>query len=148
MKKIGLISTNRLLAQSLHAALDSLVDLELELIPLQNLNQAVLDADVLQIDIAVVDILCCTKGDIEQARALCQNLRSQLPECKIMILVSQENELGKRAAMNAKKRMLIDDFIFYDTSLDYLITKFVDLKRCWLWFEYQLQAPANIQQAF
>ena len=43
MKKIGLITTNRLLAQSLNMALGVLPNLELELIQLQKIEQALID---------------------------------------------------------------------------------------------------------
>lgn len=127
MKKIGLITTNRLLAQSLNMALGVLPNLELELIQLQKIEQALIDAEVLQIDIAVINLVCCSDHDNDAALTLCTNLRRQLPFCKILMLVAQENKIGKHLAMDAKVHENIDDFIFYDTSLDYLITKFVDL---------------------
>lgn len=59
VKKIGFITTNKVLAQSLAAAVRSNPDLRLEPFLLLNPHQATLDADLAGIDIAVVDVITC-----------------------------------------------------------------------------------------
>jgi hypothetical protein len=57
MKNIGFITTNTMLAQSLATMVKNHSDLSLEPFLLLDPHQATLDAEVLKIDIAVVDVI-------------------------------------------------------------------------------------------
>lgn len=123
MKKIGFITTNKVLAQSLAAAVKNNPDLRLEPFLLLNYHQATLDAEVLRIDIAVVDVMDVTSKETETALSICKKLRQTVPGCRLFLLVSQDNKKGRKMAVNAIKSRAADDFVFYDTSLEYLFAK-------------------------
>lgn len=123
MKKIGFITTSKVLAQSLAAAVSSNPALGLAPFLLLDAQQAPLDAEVLQIDVGVVDVIGGTAGESKTALALCRRLRLVVPGCRLLLLVSQEGASGRQMAISAMKNKLADDFVFYDTSLGYLFAK-------------------------
>lgn len=123
MKKIGFITTNKVLAQSLAAAVRNSPALEFEPFLLLNPGQASLDAEVLKIDIAVVDVMDGASKEIETAGSLCEKLRGAVPGCRLLLLVSQDDRTGRKMAIRAMKSKTADDFVFYDTTLEYLFAK-------------------------
>ncbi|HZW97289.1 MAG TPA: hypothetical protein VFF56_00395 [Bacillota bacterium] len=123
MKKIGFITTNKVLAQSLAESLKNYPDLKLEPFLLLNPQQAILDADLAKLDIALLDITDASAMENEKHLMFCQKLRQAIPDCHLLLLVSQDNIRGRKAAIDAIKSKIADDFIFYDTSLNYLFAK-------------------------
>jgi hypothetical protein len=123
MKKIGFITTNKVLAQSLAAAVRNNPDLRLEPFLLLNPHQAALNADLVRIDTAVVDVMDVTPKETETALSICKKLRQTVPGCRLLLLVSQDNKKGRKMAIDAIKSRAADDFVFYDTSLEYLFAK-------------------------
>lgn len=123
MKKIALISSNKILAQSLSVVAKSMPDLNFELLLLLNSQQALLDAEVFEIDVALIDVM---DGDIkekEKAISFCEKVKKSLPDCRILLLISQDDLASRENATNAKKKQIIEDFVFYDSSLKYLFSK-------------------------
>ena len=59
MKKIALITKNKILAQGIDAAIKAMPDLEFELFLLLNSHQALLDAEIFEIDVALIDVMDC-----------------------------------------------------------------------------------------
>ena len=114
MKKIGFVTTNRVLAQSLAAVINSRPDWEFDPYLLLDPQQAALDAKVLGIDAAVVDM--AGEGN-------CEALRRAVPGCWLLLLVPQGDQAGREAALRAIDSKAADDFVFCDTSLDYLVAK-------------------------
>lgn len=128
MKKIALITTNKILTESLNSAIKSIPDLKLDLIPLLNPKQALLDAEILQIDIAMIDMSFTDAIDYnlpgkEKALLFYKEIIKILPSCHILLLVSQEDKASREIAVQAKIKKLVDDYMFYDSSLKYLIAK-------------------------
>ena len=119
MKKVGFITKNKMLMQSLHAATEAKAQADFELLAMLNYKQAALDAEVLAIDVAVVD----GNHEIGTALQLCGRLRSAAPSCKILFMISQTGRADSEIAVAAKRVGRIDDFLFYDSSLEYLIAK-------------------------
>lgn len=123
MKRIGFVTTNKVLAQSLAAAVRSRPDLGLEPFLLLDPHQAVLDAEMLEIVTAVVDVIDGGSAENEKVLSFCKGLRASIPECRLLLLVSQDDGAGRTMAINAMKSKVADDFVFYDTSLEYLFAK-------------------------
>lgn len=128
MKKIALITTNKILGQSFDSAIKSTPDLEFDLILLLNPSQALLDAEVLEIDIALIDMSSIDVMDnslIEKEMDLsfCQSLNKNLPNCHLLLLVSQDDKINREIAIQSKKNKIVDDYVFYDASLKYLLAK-------------------------
>ncbi len=123
MRKIGFITTNKVLAQSLAASMKHNPNLRLEPFLLLNFDQAILDAEVLGIDIAVVDVIDGASKETKTVLAFCNNLRKTVVGCRLLLLVSQDDQKGRQMAIHAVKSNAADDFVFYDTSLEYLFAK-------------------------
>ncbi|MEA4911951.1 MAG: hypothetical protein VB092_04965 [Oscillospiraceae bacterium] len=117
MKKIGFVTNNKMLAQSLASVLADGADFSLLVIAKG--AQAVLDAEILQPDIAVVD----ADSELGTALHLCGELRRAAPGCRLLFLLSRKSRTDSEIAVAAKKSGRIDDFLFYDSSLDYLVAK-------------------------
>lgn len=123
MKKVALITSNKILAQSLAAAIAVTPDLEFEFFLFLNSKQALLDAEVFEIDVALIDVM---DNDIEVKKGrlfFCEELHKSLPHCHLLLLLSQKNVASREMATIAKKNNIIDDFVFYDASLKYLFAK-------------------------
>lgn len=123
MKRIGFITTNKVLAQSLAAAMKNNPDLGFEPFSLLNPHQASLDAEILKINVAVIDVMENVSKETETVLLFCEELRKTVPACRLLLLVSQDDETSRKMAINAMKRKIVDDFVFYDTSLEYLYAK-------------------------
>ena len=59
----------------------------------------------------------------EKCFTVCDMIRRQLPDCKLVILCSENDKDSYQAAIQAKKESRIDDFLFYDNSVHYLLSK-------------------------
>ncbi len=123
MKKLGIITSNKVLAQSLRSVICNTPDLHYEPHVLLNLKQAALDAEVLKLDLAVIDTAAEFSNDPAAVLSLCAQLRKLTPECLIFLLTPQSDKELCTIAIEGKKCRLADDFVFYDSSLDYLFTK-------------------------
>ena len=119
MKKIGFITKNKMLAQSFIAAAAADKSVDFELFSLLNFRQAVLDTEVLAIDLAVVD----GSYEIGTALQLCGQLRARNPGIRLLFIVGQQSRWDSEIVVAAKRVGRIDDFLFYDASLGYLIAK-------------------------
>lgn len=127
MKKIAFVTTNKMLAQSLATALNNYPELEFESFLLLDPAQAALDAEVLQIDVAVVDMTRSDKNHTQAVLSACAQRSRADAGYRILLLVSQDDAVGKEAAMRAIQASLADDFVFYDASLQYLFAKLAAL---------------------
>lgn len=123
MKKIGVVTTQKVFAQSLANTISKRPELDFDVFTISDYTQAALDIDVLGIDVAVIDLTGGAKKQREFALALCEQLRKKSPSCKLLLLVSQQDKGGAQAAIEAKRKRQIDDFVFYDASLEYLYAK-------------------------
>lgn len=125
MKKIALITTNKLLAQSFQVAVESRADLNFELFLLLDPLQVLLDSEIFEIDIALIDmgikdVLVTNNKD---KCTICEELKKRLPNCHLLLLVSQFDNRNRQIANKAKNENIIDDFFFYDASLQYILAK-------------------------
>ena len=53
---------------------------------------------------------------------LCAWLRTAVPQCKLLLMCPETNEDAVRTVIQAKRNGRIDDFVFYDASMKYLLT--------------------------
>ena len=127
MKKIGFITKNKVLAQSLASLIKSNRDLPLEPYVMLNLEQAAIDAEVFEIDVAVVEMVEEAAAETGTVISLCNELRKTSPDCQILLLVPQDVKRIRDEAMKAVNTRAVDDYVFQDTSLDYLLAKLLAL---------------------
>ncbi|HHX62565.1 MAG TPA: hypothetical protein GX707_17910 [Epulopiscium sp.] len=58
---------------------------------------------------------------------LCRQIRKYTPECKLLMMCPEQDEKGVKQVIDAKGKGLIDDFVFYDVTIDYLASKLISL---------------------
>ena len=127
MQKIGFVTKNKVLAQSLTSIIKSNPSLPFEPFMLLNLRQAAMDAEILEIDVAVIEMIAGTSKETEKILKLCEELRQTVLDCRILLLVPQDNKEGRDTAMKAVNSRIVDDYVFFDSSLDYLLAKLLAL---------------------
>ena len=86
-----------------------------------NYAQAVVGADIFHADMVILDVVDQT--DMENATEICQSLRQCNREIKILLLVRPEQAAVRKKAVDIQNIGLIDNFVFYDSSLIYLLAK-------------------------
>lgn len=64
---------------------------------------------------------------VEMCLSLCDTIKKELPGCKQVLLSSESDAQSCRAVIEAKKANRIDDFFYYDTSINYLFSKLESL---------------------
>ena len=58
---------------------------------------------------------------------VCGEIKKSSPDCKIVLLCPEQDKESVDACIDAKKRDEIEDFLFYDSSVDYLASKLESL---------------------
>ena len=121
MKTVLFISSNKMLGQGLSAAFQSKPELDFLWAAQLNYSQAVVGIDIFHADVLIMDI--ADQADMEQAVDICRSIRQNEQDIKILFLVRPEQAVVRKVAVEAKNVGLADDFVFYDSSLTYLLAK-------------------------
>jgi hypothetical protein len=89
-----------------------------------NANTAIRSNDA---GIALIEV--AESGEYDSARCLgiCSKLRKEAPECKLLLMCPEQDKLSVVNAVEAKRDGLIDDFVFYDSTYDYLESKLMSI---------------------
>ncbi len=74
-------------------------------------------------NIALIEIAETGRYDAEFCLALCSRLHDKIRSCKLLIMCPEQDELSIAAAIDSKQEGIIEDFVFYDASIDYLASK-------------------------
>lgn len=128
-KKILLIMQRKMLSDALIEQAKN--EARFELRADQNYALAVITAEAYEPSIVVVEIPeSGSWHPAEKCLSLCDLIRQQLPGCKQVVLCSESDEDSCRAAIEAKRENRIDDFLFYETSINYLFSKLESLIQC------------------
>ena len=89
------------------------------------------EADYANADVAIrshlaqVALLEVTESDefnVDYCLGLCGWLRQVTPECRLLLMCPESSQDAVQKAIRAKQEKRIDDFVFYDVSMDYLAT--------------------------
>lgn len=121
MKTVLFISSNKMLGQGLSASFQSKPELDFLWAAQLNYPQAVVGIDIFHADVVILDI--ADQADMEQAVDICRSIRQNEQDIKILFLVRPEQAVVRKVAVEAKNVGLADDFVFYDSSLTYLLAK-------------------------
>jgi len=54
---------------------------------------------------------------------ICDGIKSVTPECKIVLLCPEHDKESVSSCVEAKKQGKVEDFLFYDSGVDYLVSK-------------------------
>jgi hypothetical protein len=74
-------------------------------------------------DVVLIEIAETGKYDVDYCLGLCSRLSGR--RIKLMLLCPEQDESVVSAVINAKRQGLIDDFMFYDASVDYIVSKLI-----------------------
>ena len=73
--------------------------------------------------VALIEVAELNFYNVDYCLALCKKLREQAPECKLVLMCPEQDEKSVQQVVEAKGNKFIDDFIFYDVTMDYLLSK-------------------------
>ena len=120
-EKVLFISSNKMLGQGMSAAFQSKPEQEFLWAAQLHYSQAVVGVDIFHADVIILDIV--DQEEMEQAVKICQSIRLDEQSVKILLLVRPEPAAVRKRAVDTKSAGLADDFVFYDSSLTYLLAK-------------------------
>lgn len=121
MKTVLFISSNKVLGQGLSAAIHAKPELDFLWAAQLHYPQAVVGVDIFHADVVILDIV--DQEDMGQSVKICQSIRQERQDIKILLLVRPEQSTVCSQVVETKNAGLIDDFVFYDSSLNYLLAK-------------------------
>jgi DNA-binding NarL/FixJ family response regulator len=74
-------------------------------------------------DIALVEIPEQYGNPADDTFIVSEGIKEASPGCKIVMLCPEKDKASVNACTEAKKAGKIEDFLFYDSSVDYLVSK-------------------------
>ena len=77
--------------------------------------------------VALIEVAESGEFDIVYCLGLCAWLRVETPACKLILMCSEQDKACIGQVVAAKKDGRIDEFVFYDTSEEYLATKLISM---------------------
>lgn len=125
MKKLLFISTNKILGQSLSSVIRSNLENGFEWTTQLNYVQAIVGIDIIRADMVIFDIV--DQIDMNHAVEICRLLRERYAKIKILFLVRPEQDVIRNKSIAAQNTGLINNFVFYDNSMNYLLAKLAAL---------------------
>ena len=93
----------------------------------QNYGNAQSAAKTYTPDIALVEIPENKAYHPEDYVKICTEVRDATPGCKLLLMCPEDSGESKNAAVEAMQAGEIDDFVYYDVSIDYLVSKLLVL---------------------
>ena len=72
---------------------------------------------------ALIEVAESGMHDLDYCLNLCQEIRDLVAECKLIIMCSEQDEESVKRVIQTKWEGKIDDFVFYDVTMDYLVSK-------------------------
>ena len=118
MRTIVLVMRRGLAAQGLMHTLRDIPDLRLTYEP-----------EYSQADVALIEVAESGRQDISYCLSLCDRLRTEAPQCKLLLMCPERDRKAVARAVEAKQKGRVDDFIFYDATNDYLASKLLSMRR-------------------
>ena len=125
METIILLMKRKPIAQ---AIINSLKDKE-EICPIYESNYKNVSLTITKYKPKAVLIEVAEAGpyDIGYCLELCKKIRRKTPECKLILMSSERDERSVKEVITAKSQDKIDDFVFYDVTIDYLTSNLISI---------------------
>lgn len=127
MQTILLVMKRKALAQGLMRKLQD--NSELLLVHEPGYASADLAFRTLKARVTLIEVAESGECDVLYCLDLCARLRKETPGCKLLLMCPEQDKLCIEKAVQAKQEGDIDDFIFYDASIDYLASKLLSLQQ-------------------
>ncbi len=78
---------------------------------------------VIGANIALIEIAETGRYDAGFCLSLCKGLHESIQSCKLLVMCPEQDESSIAAVIDSKHEGIIEDFVFYDASIDYLASK-------------------------
>jgi len=75
--------------------------------------------------VALIEAAESGSYDMHYCLILCKELRRHMPKCKLLLMCPEQDETSVKQVVDAKWKKQIDDFVFYDVTIDYLVSKLI-----------------------
>lgn len=125
MSIITLIMHRKSIADSLMVRLRDKQDIKL--IYQANYNNVNITINKYASKAVLIEVLEAGPYDIDYCLTLCEKLRKSTPECKLILMCSEHDQGSVDRIVNLKEKKQIDDFVFYDVTIDYLASKLISI---------------------
>ena len=117
MKRVLLVMRRRVLAEAIMRQKER----ELSFTAEYRAKDAPLAASATAADVALVELP--EQNGAAMCGEICVALRRERPAMRILLLCPETDADACRATIEAVRTRLADDFVFYDTSIRYLLSK-------------------------
>lgn len=77
--------------------------------------------------VALIEVAESGPYDIGYCLELCKKLREETPDCTLILMCSEQDEKTIKKVVEAKGQNRIDDFVFFDVTIDYLTSKLMSI---------------------
>ncbi len=125
MKIVALIMQRTSLAQGLMTKVRNVPDIQLCFEP--DYDNAVITIRKHLANVALLEVSEDGAHNIGFCLTLCAWIRKVTPHCRLMLMCPEGQKEVIHSAIEAKRKGEIDDFVFYDVSLDYLVASLESL---------------------
>lgn len=78
-------------------------------------------------DVVLVEVSESESCNISCSLALCAHIRSKAPFCRLILMCPEHDSVCIDHAIRAKSNKQIDDFLFYDSSIEYILSSIMAL---------------------
>ena len=96
---------------------------QMEAFGVYRFNEVKNSAIIYQPVIALVEIPEKHGDPFQETFGVCGDIREICPECKIMLMCPEQDKRSVDFCVEAKKTGKIEDYVFYDTTPEYLTSK-------------------------
>lgn len=125
MENIVLIMKRKPVAQGI---INSLIDRQdIQLIHESKYNNANITISNHNAKVALIEVTESGPYDVEYCLELCKELRKNMAECILILMCLEKDERSVKQVIEAKGKNEIDDFVFYDVTIDYLTSKLLSM---------------------
>jgi hypothetical protein len=121
LQKVLLVMYRSFIAQTLAKSMKN--DLRFEFFLEHDYKNASSVASTFKPHIAVVEVPENKGRQTQEYIAVCTEIRKASPGCKLMLLCPESSEQSKSVAINAIRTGEINDFVFFDSSWEYFVSK-------------------------
>lgn len=77
--------------------------------------------------VALIEVAETGAYDIGYCLVLCDELRETAPECKLILMCSDQDEKTIDLVIDAMVKNYIDDFVLFDVTIQYLVSKLISV---------------------
>jgi len=123
MQTITLFMLCTPVAQAVMQQLRSKQDVRLVYVPVYDRLSSLPDGK----GVALIEVAETGRPVVSFCLSLCDRIRRANPDCRLVLMCPELHEQSVAGALEAKRQGRIDDFVFCDSSVDYVTAKLLSL---------------------